>query len=92
MIPDKLKVGGLELHIEQVAGLAANRDRFGEFSPMEQKISIDISLPESKKEETLMHEIIEVLNSCYELELEHEKITTLGFALYQVLKDNKLHF
>jgi hypothetical protein len=92
MIPAKLKVGGLELHIEQVSGLAANRDRFGEFSAMEQRVSIDISLPQGKKEETLMHEIIEALNSYYELELEHDKITTLGFALYQVLKDNKLHF
>lgn len=45
MIPNKLKIGGLELQIDQVSGLAANRDRFGEFSSMEQKISIDASLP-----------------------------------------------
>lgn len=92
MVPDRIKIGGLELQVEQVPGLAANRDRFGEFSSMEQKISIDASLPQSKKEETLLHEIMEALNNCYELELEHEKITILGFALYQVLKDNKLYF
>ena len=59
---------------------------------MEQKIIIDSSLPEDKKQETLLHEIIEALNGYFSLDLDHEVITTLGFGLYQVLKDNKLHF
>lgn len=59
---------------------------------MEQKIIIDESLPQDKKEETLLHEIIEALNGYYSLNLEHDVITTLGFGLHQVLKDNKLHF
>lgn len=59
---------------------------------MEQKIVIDESLPQDKKEETLLHEIIEALSGYYSLNLDHEVITTLGFGLYQVLKDNKLHF
>lgn len=92
IIPDSLKIGGLTIKVEQVNNLASNRDKFGEFSFIEQKITIDGSLPEDKKEETLLHEIIEALNGYYSLNLEHDKISVLGFALHQVLKENKLHF
>lgn len=78
--------------VEQKSNLASNRDRFGEFSFIEQKITIDESLPQDKKEETLLHEIIEALNGYYSLNLEHRTISVLGFGLYQVLKENKLSF
>ena len=92
IIPNNIKIGGLTIKVEERNNLASNRDKFGEFSFMEQKIIIDESLPQDKKEETLLHEIIEALNGYYSLNLEHDVITTLGFGLHQVLKDNKLHF
>ena len=92
IIPNNIKVGGLTIKVEERNNLASNRDKFGEFSFMEQKITIDESLPQDKKEETLLHEIVEAINGYYSLNLDHEVITTLGFGLYQVLKDNKLHF
>lgn len=36
----------------------------------------------------LFHEILEVVNKSYELELQHNKITTLETALYQIFLDN----
>lgn len=72
--------------------LASNRDKFGEYSFMEQKITIDKSLPDDKKEETLLYEIIEALNGYYSLNLEHGTISVLGFGLHQVLRENKLSF
>ena len=51
---------------------------------MEQKITIDESLSLDKKEETLLHEIIEALSGYYSLNLEHDVITTLGFGLLSV--------
>jgi len=92
IIPNSVKVGGLIIKVEQKNNLASNRDKFGEFSFMEQKITIDESLPQDKKEETLIHEILEALNGYYALNLEHDKISVLGFGLYQVLKENKLYF
>ena len=92
IIPNSLKIGGLTIKVGEKNNLSSNRDRFGEISFMEQKIIIDSSLPEDKKQETLLHEIIEALNGYFSLDLDHEVITTLGFGLYQVLKDNKLHF
>lgn len=92
MLPDSIKIGGLTLAVEQICQLASDRDRFGEYSPMKQVISIDASLPKDKKMETLVHEILEVLNGCLSLSLDHDKLTTLGFSLHQVLRDNRLEF
>lgn len=92
MIPKLIKVGGLEIVVEESATLASNRDRFGEYSFMEQKITIDRNIPDSKKMETLMHEILEAINGYLELGLPHDKLTVLGFTLYQVFKDNQIGF
>lgn len=37
---------------------------------------------------TLLHEIVEALNYCLELNLEHAKITALETGLWQVLSEN----
>lgn len=92
MIPNSLKIGGLTVVVEQSKMLASSRDKFGEYSFMEQKITIDQALPESKKAATLLHEILEALNGYLGLEMPHDKLTVLGFALHQVLSDNKLQF
>lgn len=92
VIPKKIKIGGLDISVEQVPGLAANRDRYGEYSFMEQKITIDQSLPECKKAETLVHEILEAINGYLSLNLSHESITILGFIIFQVIRDNDLNF
>jgi len=44
------------------------------------------------QEESLIHEMIEMLNTMLELDLEHHKISSLGVSLYQVLYENKLSF
>lgn len=92
MIPNSLKIGGLTVTVKEKSSLASNRDKFGEYSFMEQKITIDQSLPDSKKTETLLHEILEALNGYLELGIPHDKLTVLGFSLHQVLSDNKLKF
>lgn len=92
MLPRVIKIGGLEILVEESTSLASNRDRFGEYSFIEQKITIDKSIPHGKKMETLIHEILEAINVYLELGLPHDKLTVLGFMLYQVLKDNEIEF
>lgn len=41
-------------------------------------------MPPSNQMETFWHEAVEVINSLYELELEHHKVTVLGVAIAQV--------
>jgi hypothetical protein len=92
MIPNELKVGGVTLRVERQQGLAASRKSFAEYSPLMQTIAIEPTIPQDHQEECLVHEIIEALDGFYGLELQHWQIHTLGFALYQVLKDNGLGF
>ena len=62
----------------------------GHFHAAKNEILINSSIVKELQETTLIHEIIEALNYHLELNLEHNKITSLESGLYQVLKDNKL--
>jgi hypothetical protein len=53
-------------------------------------LAISTNQSRTMQESTIIHEIIEAVNYCLELNLEHNKITALESGLYQVLKDNKL--
>ena len=54
------------------------------------EIVIDSNIPQSRKEEDLLHEIVEAINFHLELNLEHRNIQGLSECLYSVLKDNGL--
>lgn len=45
-------------------------------------------LSQDRKDETFIHEVVEILNQQFELELPHWKITALGEGLFQILRDN----
>ena len=59
---------------------------------MDGVIRIDDCTTETKREESLLHEVLEAINIHCELGLEHNVIQTLAFQLHQVLKDNNLRF
>lgn len=52
------------------------------------EIMIDRSLSGSRYVATVIHEVVELLNNLYDLNLEHSQISTLGEALTQLLGDN----
>jgi hypothetical protein len=87
-IPKKIKIGGLVFKVELYENLTAGAQSYGQMRPMEQKIVIDKTLSEQMQEQTFIHEILEVIDSNYELKLEHRNISVLEAALYQVIKDN----
>jgi hypothetical protein len=49
-------------------------------------------VPHVDIKQTLLHEILEVLNYELELSLPHPKIKSLENALFQIISDNKLTF
>lgn len=83
-----MKIQGHEYKVTVVTDLVKYRDRMGESCAGLLTIDIDAELPESHKEETLIHEIIEQLNFFFELELDHNVIKCLSTGWYQVIKDN----
>jgi len=89
-IPEKVKVLGHEYSV-----ILIDQSQVGEFGSTDVN-TLTIRLSKNKAQgqidSTLLHEIIEALNHDLELRLEHNQISSLEASLYQVLKDNKLHF
>jgi predicted heme/steroid binding protein len=87
-LPAKIKIGGLVYRVSTDNALGRDRNRLGESSGNDLTIAIDSSIPRQNKESVILHEVLEQINYRYELCLDHEKITVLETALYQVMKDN----
>ena len=91
-IPEKIKICGHEVRVEFEEHITRDRGAMGQSCGSANWIKLDESLPQTVLDSTFLHEIIEQINYNYELELPHNKITTLETALYQILHDNKLIF
>lgn len=91
-INGNLKIGGLTFTVTEEENLCRDFGAMGICFVNSLHIKIDKGVTQTNKETTLLHEILEAINSMYELELEHNKLQTLEASLYQVLKDNKILF
>jgi len=78
MIPKKLKVFSTQVTINEVNGLTAEVGNLGQYSSIGNRIDIDSSLPEEIKQQTVLHEIIELVNHHLEIGIpEHRMITQI---------------
>ena len=90
-IPKYLKIGGKQITVKfvPVGDLGSALARW-EPTTYTIKIENNPKWPREKTEEAFLHEIIEAVDSFYELDLPHIKINLLGEVLYQIFKDNQL--
>lgn len=51
---------------------------------------VNASMPPSRQEEGILHEIFEAINYHLEVELEHNKLCAISEVLYMIIRDNKL--
>ena len=87
-IPQKLKIGGHWIKVDCSKEL---KDDVGTFSSANNTISICKTLAQSQKECTLIHEMMHVMNSGWEINNErHAFMDSIAEQFYQVLVDNKL--
>jgi hypothetical protein len=91
MIPEKVKVAGIEYEIKEVEGILERFNTLGQINYNKGIIELDSSLCQSRKEQTFVHEL---LHACFREagyeEQEEEMIDRVSTVLYQVIKDNKL--
>ena len=86
----KIKVCGLEWTIEPEEGLVAERNAFAEIRPREQRIVYEkISLPE-RISNSIIHEVLEIINNEYDLEVTHKDLTIITNCFYEFLVSNDL--
>lgn len=87
--PKKLKIGGHDVKLEIVEQMEGEIPHAaGGWTESLNLMQIRKSQTGSQKEVTLLHEILHAIN----YNLTEEQVEYLSQALYQVLKDNKLHF
>lgn len=91
-IPKTIKIAG---HIYTIEFRENRENQDGNEHPASSfsrvnKIWIDKNQVVERQESCLVHEIIEMLNYDFQLELKHQTISLLEAGIYQVLKDNNL--
>jgi len=93
-IPKTIKIGGhiIKIIFDPTCRTDDGYACCGMNRTAKEEITINPGYPQGTQEATLIHEILEAINTTHELGLEHRQICTLEDALYQVLKDNELHF
>jgi hypothetical protein len=99
-IPKKLRVGGFFWRVLESEEAAIAGNCFGETQYGNLTLIIDPTLNPQKRDQTLLHEILHACMWQSGLEKrmrdqsvsEEDVVTALSMQLYQVLKDNKLHF
>lgn len=89
--PKTLRIGGFDFSV-----ILTDPDdidsNMGEFEKEKNRIRIADIISEDLQDSALIHEMIEALNYIYELNLDHNVITSLEGGFYQFLKDNPLWF
>jgi hypothetical protein len=93
MIPSKVKVAGIEYEVKEMEGINERFNVMGQVNYSQGSIEIDSGMCETRKQQTLVHEI---MHTCFYdagfEEQDEDMINRVSNVLYQVLKDNDLHF
>jgi len=80
-----IQVGCFRIPVYSVKDLEESDDASGLFDPAIPAVFLDSSLNSTQLQEVFLHEVVEVVNFCAGLELEHSKIQTIGLLLTQAL-------
>lgn len=93
MLPNKIRVAGIDYDVQEVDGINDRFNTLGMVNYSKGIIEIDSSISQHRKEQTLVHEILHAcfFDAGFE-EQDEAMITRVGVVLYQALKDNKLYF
>jgi Zn-dependent peptidase ImmA (M78 family) len=95
MIPNKVKVAGVEYQVKEVpfVEIEHNRNYQGACRYSESTIEILNSLSKDRKEQVFVHELLHaIFNEAGYNDHEEDMVNRLGIILHQVLKDNRFDF
>ena len=92
-IPEKLKIMGHEYVVSFDSKLFMNENvGGGKACGNGLYIVLGGGMPESREAEVFLHEIIEQVKYCLQVEISHEDLSALSEGLFAVLRDNGLSF
>ena len=87
-IPNKVKISGFIYDVAEVTSLCRDRNCQGESTNNSLTIKLEKTLPDSLKQSTFIHELLEQFNDVYMINLEHKQIYDLEQAFYSFIVDN----
>jgi hypothetical protein len=87
MIPDHIYISGIKVDIV-IDGDMESRGDTGLYIPQKTRIELSAGMSDEKARITLIHEIIEAINTIYDVGLKHHQINLLeaGIASTELLK------
>ena len=93
MLPERVKVAGIAYDVIETEHMERDFNNLGQILYNRGIIKVDSDLAQDRKEQVFVHEL---LHACfYEAGIEEQDedvINRVSIVLYQLLKDNKLHF
>lgn len=93
MIPDKVKIAGIEYKVQEIPGMENEFNHLGQILYTRGTIKIERDLSDDRKQQVLIHEVLHGVfyEAGYE-EQDEDLINRVSIVLHQVLKDNKFNF
>ncbi|GLY11397.1 ImmA/IrrE family metallo-endopeptidase [Pseudobacillus badius] len=93
MLPNKVKIGGINYDVQEVRGLEAEFSHLGQILYTRGVIKVDEELSVDRKEQVFVHELLHgVFYEAGVEEQDEDVINRAAIILHQVLKDNNLCF
>jgi len=87
-MPCTARILGCDVDVVEDPNLLLEGSALGEWRSSINQIALADNIDGPNSGETLVHEVIETINSKLELSLKHSQIQALGAALYQFIRDN----
>jgi hypothetical protein len=87
-IPKEVKIGGFNIPIKLDEKIGIEENKYGQYNVINHTIKICDKVAFDQQFNTLIHEIVEGMDSIYELKLEHKDITIIAAVFHQIIKDN----
>jgi len=85
----KIKIAGYKVPVNKITNLVAKTGFYGSYTPASQIIEIDSDLTKQQEEEVVIHEVLEAIDSIYDLKLDHdEQLCKLSVIIHQIITDN----
>lgn len=89
VIPEKVRILYKDYTVVQEQNVHnGHDDLYGQIDYGSQIIRLDGQYSAEQKKATLIHEIVHGLDDMYQIGLSEKKVSKLGVAFYQVIKDN----
>ena len=88
-MPKSIKIAGLRYDVAAVDNLILERGNFGECNVQKQTITLDKGNRTDKQKETLLHEMLEAMNTHYNIDLSHHQLSLVSVAMTAALLDNE---